>query len=82
MTNTDNPKNSIFPPQVVLDQLDSDGIDIKAMRDRYERMFPSRLCETSDNDLLWFARFAVDRRRYLRALDAVEQRVAQENKSA
>ncbi len=71
-----------FEPRIMLDQLASDGIDIKAMRHRYERMFPSRLCETSDNDLLWLARFAVDRRRYLRALDAIEQRVARENEAS
>jgi hypothetical protein len=65
-----------FPPQLMLDQLAADGVDMQAMRERYERIFPRRLDPVTPNDLLWFARFVVERRKYLRALDAVERRVA------
>jgi hypothetical protein len=60
----------------MLNQLSADGVDMQAMRERYERLFPRRLDPVTPNDLLWFARFVVDRRKYLRALDVVERRVA------
>lgn len=63
-----------FPPQLMLDQLAADGVNMQAMRERYARMFPRALDEPAPNDLLWFARFVVYRREYLRALDAVERR--------
>jgi hypothetical protein len=65
-----------FPPQLMLDQLAADGVDIQVMRERYDRLFPRQLDQVTPNDLLWFARFVVDRRKYLRALDVVERRVA------
>jgi hypothetical protein len=64
-----------FPPEVMVEQLAADGVDIQAMRERYERIFPRHLDPVTPNDLLWFARFVVERRRYLRALDVVERRV-------
>jgi hypothetical protein len=63
-----------FPPKLMLDQLSADGVDMQALRERYERLFPRQLDPVTPNDLLWFARFVVNRRKYLRALDAVERR--------
>jgi hypothetical protein len=62
-----------FPPEALLAQLAHNGVDIFALQCRFERMFPHRLDPTSANDILWFARFAVERRKYLRAIDALER---------
>ena len=62
-----------FPPEALLAQLARDGVDIFALQCRFERMFPNRLDATSANDILWFARFVIDRRKYLRAIDALER---------
>lgn len=64
----------IFPPEALLAQLSRDGVDLVALIRRYHRLFPRHLDPTTPNDLLWFARFVVDRRTYLRALDALEPR--------
>lgn len=66
----------IFPPDALLAQLGRDGVDMAAMQARYERMFPDRLDPTSAEDLLWFARFAVDRRKYLNSIARLDRQFA------
>lgn len=63
-----------FPPKLMLDQLAADGVDMRAMQEQYSRLFPRQLDPMTPNDLLWFASFVVERRKYLRALDVVERR--------
>jgi len=66
----------IFPPAAILDQLARDGVDLDAMQARYERLFPDRLDATSAQDLLWFVRFAVDRRKYLNSIARMDRQFA------
>jgi len=66
----------IFPPAAILAQLARDGVDLHALRARYERMFPDRLDAISAQDLLWFVRFAVDRRKYLNSIARLDRQFA------
>ena len=66
----------IFRPESILAQLARDGVDMAAIRARYERLFPDRLDPTSANDLLWFVRFAVDRRKYLNSIARLDRQFA------